>query len=235
METAATIVAPEGIYSLTEELKPLQAVSLIASTPILFPTRVSTVTIKYPSKTTAQGLSGLLSGSRNPQPQPAAAPAAPAAKETDSAGSSDNINQDDAAGSNGSSGAVNASSTNNNNNNLHQHSLFAQPTQNGKRKAQSRPKHNMKTTSSAFVTRHQSTEGLNRILQAKQGDVTFTIYNSAKSLFWSEVGARAKASPADSEPLIVCMDSLNCAGASTSCHILGCPYVSRHQPRNCGP
>ncbi|KAH7107670.1 WD40 repeat-like protein [Auriculariales sp. MPI-PUGE-AT-0066] len=194
METAATIIAPEGIYSLTDELKPV-VISLASSSQTLYPTRVSTVTINFPSKPGAQGLSGLLGGRGQPQSQHDKGPSGKDKdKETASGSSSDNINnQDDrdAGGSNDSSGAVNASSTTAN---IHHHPLFAQPqpTQNGKRKAHARPKHNMKTTSSAFITRHQATEGLNRILQQKQGDATFVIFNSAKSIFWSEAGIRAK-------------------------------------------
>jgi hypothetical protein len=191
METAASIVAPEGIYSLTEELKP-QVIQLVTTTPALYPTRTSTVTINFPSKAGGQGLSGLLSGSRG-QPQQQQPQQQQKERDAISASSSDNVNQEDAGGSNGSSAAINASGQGASST-LQQHSLFGQPQSatNGKRKAHTRPKHNMKTTSSAFVTRHQTTEGLGRILQSKQGDVTFVIFNSSKAIFWSEVGVRAK-------------------------------------------
>ena len=62
----------------------------------------------------------------------------------------------------------------------------------GKKKSVSRPKHNIRTTTSTFVTRLQTAEGLTKILQAKHGDVTFMFYNSAKNFFWTEVGSKTK-------------------------------------------
>ena len=61
-----------------------------------------------------------------------------------------------------------------------------------KRKTVSRPKHSIRTTSSSFVTRLQTAEGLTRTLANKQGDVTFMFYNALKSFFWTEVGVKAK-------------------------------------------
>jgi hypothetical protein len=72
-------------------------------------------------------------------------------------------------------------------------SLFTPvPTSIGKKKGTSRPKHNLRTTSSTFVTRLQSAEGLSKILQAKQGEVTFLFYNTMKSFFWSEPKAKVR-------------------------------------------
>ena len=64
-----------------------------------------------------------------------------------------------------------------------------------KRKTISRPKHSIRTTSSSFVTRLQTAEGLTRTLANKQGDVTFMFYNALKSFFWTEVGVKAKVRP----------------------------------------
>src|SRR5258706_5572847 len=61
-----------------------------------------------------------------------------------------------------------------------------------KRKTVSRPKHSIRTTSSSFVTRLQTAEGLTRTLANKQGGVTFIFYNALKSFFWTEVGVKAK-------------------------------------------
>jgi hypothetical protein len=61
-----------------------------------------------------------------------------------------------------------------------------------RKKSVRRPKHNIRTTSSSFVTRLQSAEGLNKILAAKQGDVTFLFYNAMKSFYWTEIGLKAK-------------------------------------------
>jgi hypothetical protein len=71
------------------------------------------------------------------------------------------------------------------------HGLFGPPA-GGKRRALSRPKHNMRTTSSTFITRLQCVEGLAKVLQAKQGEVTYLFYNSAKNFYWVEAGVQAK-------------------------------------------
>jgi hypothetical protein len=73
-----------------------------------------------------------------------------------------------------------------------------------KRKIVSRPKHSIRTTSSSFVTRLQTAEGLTRTLANKQGDVTFMFYNALKSFFWTEVGVKAKVCP----PVLQCPRSL---------------------------
>jgi catabolite repression protein CreC len=65
------------------------------------------------------------------------------------------------------------------------HGLFSPPV-GGKRRTLSRPKHNMRTTSSTFITRVQCMEGLAKTLQAKQEEVTYLLYNSTKNLYWIE-------------------------------------------------
>ena len=70
-----------------------------------------------------------------------------------------------------------------------------------KRKTVSRPKHSIRTTSSSFVTRLQTAEGLTRTLANKQGDVTFMFYNALKSFFWTEVGVKAKVCPRFYSPI----------------------------------
>ena len=71
-----------------------------------------------------------------------------------------------------------------------------------KRKTVSRPKHSIRTTSSSFVTRLQTAEGLTRTLGNKQGDVTFMFYNALKSFFWTEVGVKAKVCPRFYPPIL---------------------------------
>ena len=51
------------------------------------------------------------------------------------------------------------------------HVLFSGPGGAAKKKAAARPKHNIRTTSSTFVSRVQTAEGLAKTLQSKQGDV----------------------------------------------------------------
>jgi hypothetical protein len=53
----------------------------------------------------------------------------------------------------------------------------------------------MRTTSSTFITRLQSIEGLNKTLSSKQGEVTFLFYNTGKAFLWVEVGNKAKVRP----------------------------------------
>ena len=69
---------------------------------------------------------------------------------------------------------------------------FLSPTIGMKKKSVSRPKRNIRTTTSTFVTRLHSAEGLTRALQNKQGDVTFMFYNQAKNFFWTELGTKTK-------------------------------------------
>ncbi|KAJ3507274.1 hypothetical protein NLJ89_g6395 [Agrocybe chaxingu] len=60
--------------------------------------------------------------------------------------------------------------------------LFSRPLPAaGRKKPAARPRNNMKTTSSTFITRIQTAEGLTKTLGSKQGDVTFMFYNMAKS------------------------------------------------------
>ncbi|KZV96164.1 WD40 repeat-like protein [Exidia glandulosa HHB12029] len=180
METEATFVAPEGVYSVTEEHKP-QILQLTSNSPSPYPTRLSTVTIKYAAKPGGQGLSGLLGRQDKTKDKDKVEP------DRASLSSSDNAN-DDAAGSNDSSADIPKTHA------FTGPSLFASqgPAAGGKRKNPSRPRNNMKTTSSAFVTRHQTAEGLHRTLASKHGDVTYVFFNQGKSIFWSEVGIRAK-------------------------------------------
>ncbi|KAF8590025.1 WD40 repeat-like protein [Ramaria rubella] len=189
MENEATFVAPEGVYSLTEEQKPpamhIQVVNSIHG-PVY--ARLSTVTVRFPSTKlpTSQGLSSLLGGGKDGRLKDKEKD-----KDKESISSSDNSRED------GTSDAKPDLSTATQSDNsmakpaFPPPSLFSPaPTIPGKKKPASRPKHNIKTTSSTFVTRLQSAEGLSRTLQAKQGDVTFLFYNNSKSFFWSEPKAK---------------------------------------------
>ena len=68
MENESTFVAPEGVYSITEEHKPVPlAQHTISAAPILYPTKVSTVSVRFPttkSTNAPAGFSQLLSGGR---------------------------------------------------------------------------------------------------------------------------------------------------------------------------
>ena len=67
MESESTFVAPEGVYSVTEEHKSAPVPQhTIAAAPILYPSKVSTVTVRYPASkgNNSAGLAHLLGGNR---------------------------------------------------------------------------------------------------------------------------------------------------------------------------
>ena len=73
-----------------------------------------------------------------------------------------------------------------------QHSIFSPRP--GK-KSSARPKHNLRTSSSSFVTRIQSTDGWPKLLQSKHGAAAVVAYNVAKSLVLVDGASRAKVWP----------------------------------------
>ncbi|KAJ7723958.1 catabolite repression protein creC [Mycena maculata] len=170
MENESTFVAPEGVYTVTEEHKP-SVLPHIVSTPQLYPTRVSPIVVRFPAaKAGGPGFAQLLSGNKEFRKE----------KSKDdgvSLSSSDTPDEDSAP----TQENVQPSTT-----------LFAAPPAGGKKKPFARPKHNIRTTSSTFITRIQNAEGFPRSLQSKQGDITFLFYNVAKSFIWIEAGAKAK-------------------------------------------
>ncbi|KAL9715338.1 hypothetical protein Ac2012v2_002001 [Leucoagaricus gongylophorus] len=126
----ATFVAPEGVYSLTDEHSPQTS-----GTPAPYPTRLSAVLV--PSD-----------GSDDNDPPSPTVP--------------------------------------------EHHSIFSPRP--GK-KSSARPKHNMRTSSSSFVTRIQSTDGWPKLLQSKHGTAVVVVYNAAKSLVLVDGTSRAKQEP----------------------------------------
>ncbi|KAJ7481231.1 catabolite repression protein creC [Mycena galericulata] len=148
MENESTFVAPEGVYTVTEEHKP-SVLHIASAPPAQHPTRVSSIVESRKEKPKDDGVS--LSSSDTPD-EDMSAP-----------------NQE-----------------------TREHTLFAAPPAAGKKKPFARPKHNIRTTSSTFITRIQNSEGFPRSLQSKQGDVTFLFYNVAKSFLWIEAGSKAK-------------------------------------------
>ena len=194
MENDSTFVAPEGVYSVTEEHKPATlAQHTVAAAPILYPTKVSTVSVRFPaskSSNAAAGLSQLLGGNREKEGKKERV----AAKEREdglSVSSSDD--PDDGSPDASSTPAPdNANSTPAIPHEQLSTPFAALPGALGKRKAAPRPKHNMRTTSSTFITRLQNSDNLNRALQSKQGDTTFLFYNCAKTFVWTEAGTKIK-------------------------------------------
>ncbi|KAK7038069.1 catabolite repression protein creC [Favolaschia claudopus] len=171
MENESTFVAPEGVYTVTEEHKPSVLPHVVSAAPLIYPTRVSTVIVRFPANKSGggPGFAQLLGGNKESRKEKYKE------KEKEDAGSmsSSDTPEDDLAPT-------------------QEHTLFAAPATAGKKKHISRPKHNIRTTSSTFITRMQNAEGFPRSLQSKQGDVTFLFYNASKSFIWIEAGSKAK-------------------------------------------
>ena len=188
MESELTFVAPEGVYSLTEDHKSIPIAHTVPHP--LYPTRLSTITVRFPAtkQPAIQGLGQLLGGGKDFWKEKGLVPT-PAAKDDGGSVSSGDTPEDvtspDVGGSQDATTPTSIVMPDQN------HGLFGPPA-GGKRRALSRPKHNMRTTSSTFISRLQSVEGLAKVLQAKQGEVTYLFYNSAKNFYWVEAGVQAK-------------------------------------------
>ncbi|KAJ6618811.1 WD40-repeat-containing domain protein [Mycena sp. CBHHK59/15] len=178
MENDATFVAPEGVYTVTEEHKPSMLPHII-SAPLLYPTRVSTIVVRFPAAKSggAPGFAQLLGGNKESRKEKP--------KERDdgvSLSSSDTPDEETPA----------PTQENMPPSTPREHTLFAAPPAGGKKKPVARPKHNIRTTSSTFITRIQNAEGFPRSLQSKQGEVTFLFHNVSKSFLWIEAGSKVK-------------------------------------------
>jgi len=202
----SSFISPEGAYTLAEEHKPTILQSLYtnpgAPTQPGTYTRLSTIVINFPHTKTggSQGLSSLLGGGKEKGDKKDTKKATtahlgvpPIPDKDESVTSSDNTGDDltplaDPGISN--PGADPQESTS-----LPQTTLFSSkngPTVPTKKKSVNRPKHNLRTTSSSFVTRLHTIEGLTKTLTAKAGEVTFVFYNSGKSFYWTETGVKNK-------------------------------------------
>ncbi|KAF5387580.1 hypothetical protein D9757_006586 [Collybiopsis confluens] len=185
MESATTFVAPEGVYTVIEEHKPSVLQTHAANTsPLSFPARVSVITVKYPAGKDkgggAQSFAHLLGGNNSKKEKEKAVKEK---EDATSLSSSDQDEQiDDFAAS--SSPTAHAPTTI-----FSQHASKKKPSTPTK---WSKPKNNMKTTSSTFITRTQNAEGYPRNLKDREGDVTFFFYNQVKTVLWVEAGSKAK-------------------------------------------
>jgi hypothetical protein len=174
-ENETTFVAPEGVYSVTEEYKPAPPhLHPVNNAAPLHATKLSTITVRFPAtkQGSAPGFAQLLSGNRDTKKSHDANSLSSSDSPEDSFPSPDISGQEHVV--------VNEVP-----------SLFS-PAAVGKKKTVSRPKHNIRTTSSTFISRLQSAEGLAKAMQAKQGDTTFLFYNSVRSFLWVEVGSKSK-------------------------------------------
>ncbi|KAI0782200.1 WD40 repeat-like protein [Abortiporus biennis] len=205
MENDATFVAPEGVYSVTEEHKPSQlGVHTVSAIPNSHSTKLTTVIVKYPAtKNVAnnQVLAQLLGGGNRDREKEYK-------KEKEKTSSKDNKEDGVSASSSdtpdvegqditSTSSPIIPEATLNAHDQVQHNTIFHQTGGSGssggkKKSSMARPKHNMRTTSSTFITRLQNVDNLSKYLQSKQGEVTFLFYNMAKSFIWTEVGSKLK-------------------------------------------
>ena len=184
MENDSTFVAPEGVYSLTDEhkLSPIQIIAVSGGLAV-YPSKFSTVSLKYSNVKpgNSAGFTGLLGGGSK---QDGKKDKVEKQKDREDGVSMSSSDTPDGSEPSAPSGQDNVPAE--------QRTLFSNPTQTGKKKPAARPRHNLRTTSSSFITRIQTAEGITKTLQSKQGDVTFVFFNVAKTLVWIEAGSKAK-------------------------------------------
>ncbi|KIM23979.1 hypothetical protein M408DRAFT_27426 [Serendipita vermifera MAFF 305830] len=207
-ETPPSFVAPEGAYNFLEEHKP-QHLTVSGMNASSYPTRISSITIKFQAKanSTGPGLTALLGGvkdsrakdkekEREKEREKEAVAAAVTKDGGESYSSSENgAEERDITGDFPAEGAANPSVSpeSNLNRNGSQYpppaTLFSSPTSSNtgrKRSHSTRKMQNIRTTSSSFVTRMQTMEGLTKQLAQQVGDATFLFYNASKSFIWTQ-------------------------------------------------
>lgn len=195
MENESTFVAPEGVYSVTEEHKPTPlAQHTIAAAPILYPTRISTVSVRFSvnKPMNSPGLSQLLGGGREKDFRKERVVTRDKEREDGLSVSSSDDPDDGSPDASSTPAPDGAASTPTIPHEQPPTPFAHNPGGLGKRKSVPRPKHNMRTTSSTFITRLQNIDNLSKALQSKQGDTTFLFYNAAKTFVWTEAGAKLK-------------------------------------------
>jgi catabolite repression protein CreC len=198
MENDSTFVAPEGVYSVTDEHKQTQAQSYAMNigTPV-YPSRVSSAIVRFPppKQGSAPGFAQLLGGGKS-EPKKDRAVNLKDREDGVSLSSSDTPDESEPQPPLTSQELAAGSSQ------VEPHTLFSHPAST-KKKTTARPKHNIRTTSSSFITRIHTGEGLSKALQSKQGDVTFLFYNLAKSFAWIEAGSKSKVLSQNSSTIVV--------------------------------
>ena len=218
MENDSTFVAPEGVYSVTDEHKQTQAQSYAMNigTPV-YPSRVSSVIVRFPApkQGSAPGFAQLLGGGKS-EPKKDRAVNPKDREDGVSLSSSDTPDESDPQPPTSQELASGSSQ-------VEPHTLFSHPAST-KKKTIARPKHNIRTTSSSFITRIHTGEGLSKALQSKQGDVTFLFYNLAKSFAWIEAGSKSKVSLSQNSSTIVV--STFHTGTTFQNYFLSTPHMS---------
>ncbi|KAF9246391.1 WD40 repeat-like protein [Melanogaster broomeanus] len=202
MESDSAFVAPEGVYSVTEEHKPPTTSASSSSAASTYTTHLSTVIVRFnhSKHASSPGLAQLLGANLTKDSRKDKDKEREKGKERDKEKpilDERSLSSSDTLDDNPTSPDATSPQTTHVQDSIAspepQHKLFAHPSISGKKKSNySKPKHNMRTTSSSFITRMQSAEGLSKILASKQGDVTFVFYNTGKTFLWYEVGTKAK-------------------------------------------
>ena len=219
MENDSTFVAPEGVYSVIEEHRPSALNPHVTNTnvpPTSYPTKLSTILIRYPAHNKASGsqaFAQLLGGGKEKDAKKDKGKAddpgkdkdnhlkPPARDREDVASLTSSDTQDDAGNASPdlSAGSPPVPEVPNTPAHEHLNTIFSTHSPpnvaGGKKKASTRPKHSIRTTSSTFVSRVQTAEGLAKHLQSRQGEVTYVFYNHLKSFIWTEVGSKVKVRP----------------------------------------
>jgi len=215
MENDSTFVAPEGVYSVIEEHRPSAVNPHVTNTntpPASYPTKLSTILIRYPAHNKASGSQAfvqLLGGGKEKdakkdkgKPDDKDNHLKPPAKDReDGVSLSSSDTQEDAGNASPDLSAGNPPAPEVGNTPAHEHlnTIFSTHSSSnvasGKKKASTRPKHSIRTTSSTFVSRVQTAEGFAKHLQSRQGEVTYVFYNHLKSFVWTEVGSKVKVRP----------------------------------------
>jgi len=187
MENESTFVAPEGVYSVTEEHRPpLLQGSYSTHLPILYPTRLSSIAVRFPAAKhpSSPGFAQLLGGNKESKKENRSK------EREDGASLSSSDTPDEVYPIEQTSSTTQESTPATPMVFSESHNIFSHPGAAGKKR--SRPKHSIRTTSSTFVTRMQCAEGLTKLLQSKQGEITFWFYNVAKNFVWVEIGSKLR-------------------------------------------
>lgn len=198
----------------------------LPNTQPVFPTRLSSILVKFPQpKAGGPGLTlGLLGGNKSKEAEKRDR-SAPANGHDDSTSSSDENSADANDPDRDRDGSLIHSQT---------PALFSpgpEPQAN-KKKSLRRPKNNIGTTSSSFVTRLHTFGSLSKQLSGKVGDVTFMFYNSARTFFWTELGFKNRV-PFGIVSLYFYVSKYLVSGSFGSNNVLCAPNLPFNQPFYC--
>ena len=234
MENDSTFVAPEGVYSVIEEHRPSTINPHTTHTnapPAIHPPKLSTILIRYPAHNKGSGsqaLAQLLGGGKEKDAKKDKSKTDDAGKDKDThlkpppreredgASLSSSDTQDDVGNTSPdlSAGSPPVPEVSNTPAHEHLNTIFSthssSNTTGGKKKTSTRPKHSIRTTSSTFISRIQTAEGLGKHLQSRQGEVNYVFYNHLKGFIWTEVGSKVKVClPSYYTPLVRPLKSLH--------------------------